>query len=144
MKSALEAYAAGGHRRVQGWLSETAVALVLALGRLQTLNGVTGPVCEIGVHHGRLFILLHLLTEGDEQSIAWDLVENQDQNIDKSGKGDRAALMENLARHRCDMSRVKVITANSLDLSSAAVLQSCGGQPRIFSVDGGPASEWRV
>ena len=137
----LHRYAANGHRQVQGWLSDTAIALLLDLARIQRDRGIHGPVCEIGVHHGRLFILLHHLTTADERSVGWDLFEEQDQNIDKSGKGDRQQLMINLRRHHADLSRITVHTANSLELVPADVHQACGGAPRIFSVDGGHTAE---
>ena len=141
MTDPLRRYASKGHLRVQGWLSDTAIALLLELARIQRDRGIHGPVCEIGVHHGRLFILLHHLTAADERSVGWDLFEQQDQNIDRSGKGDRQQLLANLRRHHADMSRIAIHTANSLELGPADVQQACGTAPRMFSVDGGHTAE---
>jgi hypothetical protein len=141
MTDPLRKYASKGHRQVQGWLSDTAIVLLLDLARIQRDRGIHGPVCEIGVHHGRLFILLHHLTTAGERSVGWDLFEQQDQNIDKSGKGDRQQLLVNLQRHHADLSRVAIHTANSLELKPADVQQACAGAPRIFSVDGGHTAE---
>ena len=137
----LHRYSRDGHRRVQGWLTETAIALMRDIARIQRTHDVVGPVCEIGVHHGRLFILLHHLTNPGERAVGWDLFEHQEQNVDRSGKGDRARLMFNLQRHGADMSRVTVHTANSLDLTPSAIVEACGAPPRIFSVDGGHTPE---
>jgi hypothetical protein len=115
--------------------------LIVELSALQKQLGVKGPVCEIGVHHGKLFILLHLLTEGMEISVAWDLFERQEENIDSSGRGDKARLRENLLRHGCDIDRVKVNSANSLQLTPEQIVDECGGKVRLFSIDGGHTAE---
>ena len=59
--AAARAYAAGGYRRVPGWLEPTAVDAFVALLPAQRRLGIEGPVCEIGPHLGRTLILLHLL-----------------------------------------------------------------------------------
>ena len=130
-------YLRWGHREVRGWLSETAIALIVDLARIQAERGICGSVCEIGVHHGRLFILLHHLTSDDERSVAWDLFERQEENVDRSGHGDRDILIKNLQTFGCTRDRIDVITANSLDLTPSSVLTSTRTPPRLFSVDGG-------
>lgn len=144
MTDALRRYVTRGHTRVQGWLLPTAIALIIELARLQDRRHLSGAVCEIGVHHGRLFILLHLLTRGAESSVGWDLFEHQDQNVDRSGRGDRAKLLENLDKHGADGSRIRIETANSLDLTPDIVIAACKNRPRIFSVDGGHTAEITV
>ena len=62
---------------------------IVALGSVQKHLGIRGAVSEIGVHHGRLFILLHLLTEASEASVAWDLFESQNDKADGSGRGNK-------------------------------------------------------
>ncbi|MCC7262950.1 MAG: class I SAM-dependent methyltransferase [Candidatus Latescibacteria bacterium] len=134
---ALERYTAKGHFEVEGWLWPGAVQLLTALAGLQREFGVRGGMGEIGVHHGRLFILLHLLSAGDERSAAWDLFEDQDQNVDASGRGDYARLQANLKTHGCDLGRIELIKANSTALDSGQVRAVLGGGARLFSVDGG-------
>jgi hypothetical protein len=137
----LDAYAKKGNRRVEGWLLPTAIEVIRQLAGLQKELGIRGPVCEIGVHHGRLFLLLHLLTVPPERSVAIDLFEMQDENVDGSGKGSRDALMHNLRTHGCDLSRVELVTENSLRLTPERIVSLCGGQPRLFSIDGGHTAE---
>src|SRR5215831_3331880 len=84
LRATLARYVATGHKKVEGWLTPIAIDLVCAASAAQKAQGVNGPVCEIGVHHGRLFILLHLLTDSGERSVAWDLFERQSENIDQS------------------------------------------------------------
>ena len=141
MHGLLDAYAKHGNKRVQGWLLPTAIEVIRQLAGLQQELGIRGPVCEIGVHHGRLFILLHLLTVPPERSVAIDLFEMQDENVDGSGKGSRDALMHNLRVHGCDLSRVELVAENSLRLTPERIGSLCGGQPRLFSIDGGHTAE---
>ncbi|HEV7578708.1 MAG TPA: class I SAM-dependent methyltransferase [Caldimonas sp.] len=65
----------------------------------------------------------------------------QDENVDGSGKGSRDALMQNLRTHGCDLSRVELVAENSLRLTPERIISLCGGQPRLFSIDGGHTAE---
>jgi len=141
MSEALNKYIRGGHRKVDGWLSSIAIRSTVAVGSLQKRLSIHGAVSEIGVHHGRLFILLHLLTEAPEASVAWDLFEFQNENSDGSGRGDRRMLQANLARHGCDLNRIKINAVNSMNLTAERILAECEGKVRIFSVDGGHRAE---
>jgi hypothetical protein len=118
-----------------------AIETIRELADLQQEMGIQGPVCEIGVHHGRLFLLLQLLTRPPERSVAIDLFEMQDENVDGSGKGSRDALLDNLRAHGCDLSRVELVTENSLRLTPERILSLCGAPPRLFSIDGGHTAE---
>jgi hypothetical protein len=130
---ALHRYATAGHRRVQGWLNPLAIQMIRAAAAAQ---GRTGPVCEIGVHHGKLFLLLHLLDPA-QKAIAVDLYEDQTQNVDGSGSGSSAMLDMNLTRHGGRRDSVEKIFANSMALGAAQIIQKAGGPIRVFSVDGG-------
>ncbi len=55
--SAADRYLAHGMAEVRGWLETESARVVRALQRLQDANGVRGNVAEIGVHHGKLFLL---------------------------------------------------------------------------------------
>ncbi len=137
----LTRYIRRGYKNVDGWLTSMAVQSTVELGRVQRKLGIRGPISEIGVHHGRFFILLHLMTDGPELSAAWDLFEWQNQNEDGSGRGDRAAFQQNLLRHGCDSSRIRIRTVNSLNLTADEIVSACNGRVRIFSVDGGHTAE---
>lgn len=141
LSPALRKYADGSHREVSGWLLQRAVDAIVALARTQDRLGVQGGACEIGIHHGRSFILLHLLTSGAQVSVAYDLFEQQGENVDRSGLGDKQIFLANLDRHSCDSSRIVVKTRNSLALTAAEVLADTKGPVRLFSVDGGHTAE---
>jgi len=136
MSEALNRYIESGYRKVDGWLSAMAIRSTVTLGNLQKRLGIRGAVSEIGVHHGRLFILLHLLTEPPEISVAWDLFEFQNENADGSGHGDKHRFQTNLVRHGCDLNRVKINTVNSRTLTADKIIAECESKVRIFSVDG--------
>jgi hypothetical protein len=139
--TAAERYIATGHRAVQGWLTDTARLTIVPLVRAQDARGITGPVCEIGVHHGRLFILLHLLAI-QERAVGWDLFEGgQKENVDHSGGGSQLITQENIRTHGGALDRVRLVAANSLHLAPEDVVRDCGGHPRIFSIDGGHTAE---
>jgi len=135
--SSLSRYSTFGHKHVDGWLDELAIAAIIRLSKAQADRNVSGGACEVGVHHGRLFILLHLLTKGNERTVAYDLFENQEENVDKSGLGSRGSLLRNLDKHGCDSSRIKLVTVNSLTLNAGQVVSDCESRPRLFSIDGG-------
>ncbi|MBM3276733.1 MAG: class I SAM-dependent methyltransferase [Candidatus Handelsmanbacteria bacterium] len=138
---ALTRYQTKGHLQVEGWLWPGAMELLISLAGLQRALGVRGGIGEIGVHHGRLFILLHLLSGPDELSAAWDLFEDQDQNLDASGRGDYARLEANLKAHGCDLGRIQLVKANSAELDGGQVREVLGGGARLFSVDGGHTAD---
>ena len=137
----LQRYIDSGHFKVEGWLLPLAIQGVVALSEAQKLRGVVGSVCEIGVHHGRFFILLHLLTQPNESSAAWDLFENQTENKDASGSGDRIRFESNLRVHGCGFRRIRIFSENSLRLTKGMILEGAGGKVRLFSVDGGHTAE---
>jgi len=85
MDSRVESYIHRGKFYVEGWLHTEAAITIAALGERQRALGVEGGIAEIGVHHGKLFILLYLLGRAPERAVAIDLFEDQHLNIDLSG-----------------------------------------------------------
>ena len=71
MDAAVERYIRRGKFYVDGWLHSEAARTIPALVERQRTLGVSGGVAEIGVHHGKLFILLYLLSR--EKAVAIDL-----------------------------------------------------------------------
>lgn len=141
MKAVLSRYMRSGHKKVQGWLAPIGLEVIVELALIQKEMGIVGPVCEIGVHHGKLFILLHLLSEESEKGVAWDLFERQEENLDRSGRGNSSIFMANLRRHGCDLERISMIAENSMNLTAEMVEKACEGKPRLFSIDGGHTAE---
>lgn len=123
-----------GIKDVEGWLSLTTAFFSYQLMRHQTESKIEGNAVEIGVHHGKYLISLGCGLTIMEKAIGFDLFENQNENIDFSGRGDRSILEQHVARF-LDPSSVVAIQANSLRLSAEDIVRY--GAVRFFSVDGG-------
>lgn len=135
----LLAYLRTGFSEVQGWCEAETLSLLADLSHIQDDTGVTGGSAEIGVYHGKLLIALHLLRSPGTRTLAIDLFEHQELNLDRSGAGDASELRRNLEANCPDPDAVVTMARNSLDLADddvLAILQQFG-RFRWFSVDGG-------
>lgn len=110
--------------------------MITAVDRAQENIGVKGNIAEIGVHHGRLFILLLLMCREGETGLAIDLFSDQERNLDSSGKGDEEILRANLEKYAKGKA-CRVHAGDSTFLTGEEVKSLVGGPVRIFSVDGG-------
>lgn len=72
---AVEAYLNDGYERVVGMSSRFAAAICARLLRLQTEEGVAGPIAEIGAFEGRFFIALAHALEPGEIALGIDIFE---------------------------------------------------------------------
>ena len=136
--SSLSAYGADlaylqNMEKVEGWLDTTAAAVIHRLLRYQANAKIGGNVLEIGVHHGRLFLLLALATKRGERAIAVDIFEDQHLNVSLSGSGDRTILEKNIEHYAPD-SEIEVVKANSKDLGEEFIKSHSGA--RFISIDG--------
>ena len=136
----LRSYVAGGHTKVQGWLDRRSAAMIATLAVQQRRQGLQGAVGEIGVHHGKLFILLALAAAQEETCFAIDVFEQQQLNLDGSGFGNREIFYRNLRAHGLDPDDMEIMTASSLDVSGAQLKQRVG-EIRLLSIDGGHTEE---
>jgi hypothetical protein len=93
-----------------------------------------GSVVEIGVHHGKSFILLALANRS-RHCYAIDLFQAQDLNIDRSGQGDREKFLGNLQSWGADADKV-VIDARPSDTVTAEDIITKVGRSRFFHIDG--------
>jgi hypothetical protein len=132
----LKAYMTHGQHLVKGWLFPGAPEAIVALSREQRREGVKGGVAEIGVHHGKLFILLYLLTDTADAAVAIDIFSAQHLNVDHSGAGNLEIFKSNLRRH-ADTTRLVVHEGDSTELTSKQLLSLGRGPLRLISIDGG-------
>ena len=139
-KRSSNAYLKHGHHLVKGWLAPGAAQSIVLLSEEQRNAKIFGPVAEIGVHHGRLFILLYLLGLENERAVAVDLFSHQEMNVDHSGLGDLERFKRNLSRH-ADTSRLVIHEGDSKQLSSSHLLALGRGPFRLISIDGGHTAE---
>jgi hypothetical protein len=135
-KGDLRAYRTHGHHLVKGWLYPGAAEAIVLLSEEQRRSNLSGPVGEIGVHHGKLFILLYLLAQSEERAVAIDLFSHQELNVDRSGAGDLERFRKNLRRH-AGTERLVIHEGDSTLLAPEDLLKLGGGPFRMISVDGG-------
>jgi Methyltransferase domain len=136
----LSRYLKHGRKFVSGWLFPGAIKLLVALAEAQQAWDIKGNVLEIGVHEGKLFILLSLFTREGEKAVAVDLFADQARNIDASGRGDLEKFEKNVKQH-ADYNRVVIHAGDSTELSSSTLIGLGGGRFRFISVDGGHSPE---
>ena len=130
------AYVDGGMAGIDGWGIDPASArLLVMLDAWQKARGDRGALFELGVHEGRVAILLALLARPGEPVVLVDLFERQDENVSFSGRGDRARLEENLARW-APGAAPEIVQANTMELDIAAVPGLSGGV-RLAHIDAG-------
>ena len=125
---------------VSGWLASESAEVICELALSQVESGLRAGVGEIGIHHGKLFLLLFLSLQDGERAFAVDVFDEQEFNIDNSGRGDREIFLRNLRHVSGNAADVTVITADSCSVS-ADTLRSATGQLRLMSVDGGHTEE---
>jgi hypothetical protein len=73
---------------------------------------------------------------GSEKALGIDLFEEQDRNLDMSGKGDLQSLKHNLRTFHINESSVHLHRGSSEDVSGQDILNMVG-PVRFFSIDGG-------
>lgn len=137
MTTLRRAYLKRGYSRVGGWLFPYSAKFIDSMLDLQLESGVRGAVGEIGVHHGKLFILLALGRRPDEAAFAIDVFGDQHLNRDDSGAGDREIFLSNTRRWLgSDSGRLDVLQRSSLDVRPEELLER-SGPVRMVSIDGG-------
>ena len=137
MSKELNRYIKSGIKKVHGWLEQTDVDYILEIVNYQNQSNIYGSVGEIGVHHGKLFILLNLLTREDEHSFAIDLFDEQKENIDRSGLGDLRIFKSNLDNYATNNQNIEILSMNSLNLDKNFYRETSSKKFKLFSIDGG-------
>lgn len=132
-----------GFINVQGWYSEY-MFIFLDIAHSLPINK-KGGVCEIGIHHGRLFMLLNQFTEANEKSYAIDIFDNQHLNLDNSGCGNLEIFKDNLTKYdRHQGKNTVIIQGDSTDSSLMLTSVIQPGSIKLFSIDGGHTVEHTV
>lgn len=136
-KTSVEEYVEHGHKEVEGWFAGNQLDMLLIADQLQKRLGVGGAVGEIGVHHGRLFLLMMLLRRAEEKAVAMDVFDLQEFNTDYSGLGDLNTFLTNVDRHVGTRDGLEIVKTDSMQIEPAEILKITNGERfRMFSVDG--------
>jgi hypothetical protein len=143
MKNHLQHYYENGFPHVQGWCLEDLFKTINLLDE-SDINK-KGGVLEIGVHHGKFFILLNQIVTSEFNSYAVDVFDNQELNIDKSGLGSLEIFKSNLENYdRHNGKNTKIIKGDSTDPSLDLKKLIGLGSLRFISIDGGHTVEHTV
>ena len=126
--------------RVAGYMVSLDAELFDSLIAAQAAQGITGSLAEIGVHHGRSFILMAMHRRPGERSLAIDLFEDDDMYSDVDGLGRDGNFRRNCDRFGVALAPEEVLTGSSLDLAPDDVTTRVG-PVRFFSIDGGHGYE---
>lgn len=124
-------YLRRGLRTVEGWLNPLSALMISHINAAQTEFGVRGGVGEIGVHHGKLFILLHLMLREGERSFALDVFERQDLNVDQSGRGDRERFLENVQRWAGRTDLIDIFADSSENITAEQIIKKIRPNPDL-------------
>ena len=125
-----------GFNEVYGWCDAELFQTVDLLAS-QPINQ-TGGACEIGIQHGKLFLLLNQVIDRQYNSYAIDVFNNQHLNIDKSGEGNLEVFRNNLARFdKFQGQNTVIIPGDSTDTRLKLSEHIEPGSLRFFSIDGG-------
>lgn len=109
------------------------------------INKSGGGICEIGVHHGKLYMALNCTVEPGSSSYAVDVFDDQELNIDKSGEGSHYHFHNNLSNLDKFMGKNTVtIQGDSTDTALDLVNKIGKGTMRYVSVDGGHTAEHAI
>lgn len=143
MNNFLESYKTNGFHKVEGWCSEALFETIDILASCGVNKN--GGALEIGIHHGKLFILLNCVIEKKFRSYAIDVFENQDLNIDKSGYGSLYHFKSNLEKYdRHKGENVDIISGDSIDYGLNLENRIGRSTLRFISIDGGHTAEHTI
>lgn len=124
-------------RVIEGWFSPNAAKMLSFMNQFQIDSGIRGNFFEIGVHHGKMSVILGSLVNPDERLGVCDLFGVQEENISHSGDGS----LDHFLRHWDSLfpsrESLTVFSKNSNQLSLEETSRNC----RVFSIDGGHSSK---
>lgn len=127
---AVERYLADGYDGVVGMSSRFAAAICARLLRLQTQEGVAGPIAEIGAFEGRFFIALAHALEQGEIALGIDIFSWPNEEV-------KDRFEANCLRHGVGPERRVTVKGDSGAMAPADLLAHAGGRRlRFIHIDG--------
>lgn len=136
VSAAIDRYVGHSMKKVRGYMGSLDSLVIAALLKYQNNAQIRGHLCEIGVHHGRLFLMLALARRQGERSLAIDLFEDDAINSGTVHAGRDRALLVNARRFGVGLSDEEIYKTSSLDIKAQDILERTTGGVRFFSVDG--------
>jgi hypothetical protein len=134
----LRLYGSSGFGNIEGWCD---AGLFPIMDLLDSLSfNKRGGIAEIGVHHGKFYLMLNSLTQKEDRSYAIDVFDRQDLNIDGSGLGSLENFKKNLELYDAHKGEnTTIVHGDSTDTATIGnLLEAAGrGSLRFVSIDGG-------
>lgn len=128
---------------VEGWCSRHLFEIVDCLDSV-TFNK-QGGCLEIGVHHGKFYMLLNSVIDSTFHSFALDVFDEQSLNIDGSGSGSLFIFKDNLRQFDIHKGQnTRIVQADSTDNLAMKNSGLEEGAFRFISIDGGHTVEHTV
>lgn len=139
----LQGYKENGFDAIEGWCSPKLFQVIDFLDNT-TINK-QGGCLEIGVHHGKFYMMLNSVIEPIYKSFALDVFDDQDLNIDSSGRGNLEVFKSNLERYdRHRGFNTEIVRGDSTDLRVTRCFNTLAAPFRFISIDGGHTAEHTV
>ena len=121
---------------IPGWLHHEAALFTAHLAGAPRARGIPGPTLEIGVYHGKYLSVLYELSRADEMVVGVDFFSGSD------GTKDVKVVLSNVAAACGEASRLKMIVADSRELTAEKLRAQTGERHfRFISIDGGHTRE---
>lgn len=136
----LSKYKDNGYEFIKGWCRPQLFGILDIFNNLDFNK--RGGILEIGVHHGKFFLMLNSIVEQKYRSVAIDLFDNQKLNIDNSGFGSYSIFCENLKNYDVNGGiNVDIYSGDSTDLNFLKRIPVSEYGYRYISIDGGHTAE---
>jgi hypothetical protein len=137
MEAALRRYERDAYPAIEGWLHRNVLWALNGVADFHAQRGIIGAGCEIGVHHGRFFLAIENVTPPESPCYALDVFEQQELNVDRSGKGSLSVFQRHVSDFAKSKDRVIVKQLDSTSAEARKFFRSIEGTVSLFSVDGG-------
>jgi hypothetical protein len=136
MNGRLKRYVTKQIDSVSGYLNAIDATTITLLGQYQIDHDIGGSLCEMGVHHGKLFFILALLRQSDQKSLAIDLFEDGTENPQAVHRGRDTAFFRHRERFGIALGEDELIKGDTRLLKPEDILSRIG-KARMISVDAG-------
>lgn len=131
-------YLESDFKNVEGWCSPWLWKAINLISGYQDYIGLSNPLAEIGVYHGKFLIPLILTRRSLVNNYAIDVFDMQQFNLDGAGEGNIERLKTNMAIAGIPQTAVEILKADSTALPRDKISEirqiTCGFS--MFSIDG--------
>lgn len=130
-----KSFKSNGFNDVNGWLNEKVLdAIDCCVDMMKTQGHQWENTLEIGVHEGKFFIPLEIVSPDNVKAFALDVFDMQMFNIDHSGLGNLERFEANVKKYSRIPERVNIFKEDSFNILSTVLKDK---KYSLISIDGG-------